>query len=894
MTSHQEKPEGSETLAADTPPSSVPAEAQAAGDPESPKSSTRRTTRSSRRSGDAADAPASPRKSRSRRTTDAAAGAEAEPAASPDPLTESETPPKTPAARRSRKAGAARSAAAVEESGAEAGAAVADAAAAGAANAEGEASPAPAARAARGRTSRKRTQAAAASPEEAVQEADAASSPVSEEKAAAPAEEKAAAAPRRTTRTGRGRKKAAAEADGQTDGAGTQQAAAEAPRPEGDAAAAGEETAPAPRKTAARGRKRGGAKGAAALEAAPEAAQEAVLALEQQDLLPPALQEKSRVPALRQEALPVPVPAEAGAENAEDSGDAAPAAAGEEEGVRRKSRRGRRGGRGRNRKNRQSGEATETPSLSDIFTGEDGGEPPSPAAEAAEDAQEDEESAEPVKKGGVRAAAVKARAASATGRQRMFISILPGEQVEVALAEEGVLLEYYLDMLHQKKLKGNIYKGVIHNIDTNLQAAFVSYGAGKNGFLQIDEVHPEYWLTHHEPVRGKKYPPIQKVLKAGQEVLVQVVKEPNGSKGAFLTTWLSLAGRFLVLTPGQEQIGVSRKVDNDEERARLREMMNGIDPGEGLGVIVRTVSAGVTKTILRSDLQYLKRVWKDIRKKATEVTAPALIHEEPGLPERAVRDYLTDDVCEIWVDNEALAESIRDMVSQLFPRKKDLVRLHSDTRHTLWERFNLRRQLDQIYSREVTLPSGGRLVFDQTEALMAVDINSGKISGKVNFESMAFKTNVEAAETIARQLKLRDIGGQVVIDFIEMRDRKHILEVEKTLRTAMKNDRARHDVGRMSSFGLLELVRQRMGSSALAISMEPCPHCNGTGQRRNREWQALQALRELRSLLRSCQEERLRFETTAEVGMYLLNHKRDTLRDMENSFGKSIEICLRP
>ena len=895
MTSHQEKPEGSETLAADTPPSSVPAEAPAAGDPESPKSSTRRTTRSSRRSGDAADAPASPRKSRSRRTADAATGAEAETAASSEPLTEAETPSKTPAARRSRKAGAARSAAAAGESGTGTGAAVADAAPAEPANAEGEASPAPTARAVRGRTSRKRTQAATASPEETVQEAGAASSPASEEKAAAPAEEKASAAARRTTRTGRGRKKPAAEADVQTAGAEAQQAAADAPQPEGGAAAAaGEEAASAPRKTAARGRKRGGTTGAAALEAAPEAAQEAVLALERQDLLPPALQEKSRVPALRQEALPVPVPAEGGAESAEDAGEAAPAAPAEEEGVRRKSRRGRRGGRGRNRKNRQSGEAAETPSLSDIFTGEDGEEPPSSTAEAAEDAPEDEDGAEPVKKGGVRAAAVKARAASATGRQRMFISILPGEQVEVALAEEGVLLEYYLDMLHQKKLKGNIYKGVIHNIDTNLQAAFVSYGAGKNGFLQIDEVHPEYWLTHHEPVKGKKYPPIQKVLKAGQEVLVQVVKEPNGNKGAFLTTWLSLAGRFLVLTPGQEQIGVSRKVDNDEERARLREMMNGIDPGEGLGVIVRTVSAGVTKTILRSDLQYLKRVWKDIRKKATEVTAPALIHEEPGLPERAVRDYLTDDVCEIWVDNEALAESIRDMVSQLFPRKKDLVRLHSDTRHTLWERFNLRRQLDQIYSREVTLPSGGRLVFDQTEALMAVDINSGKISGKVNFESMAFKTNVEAAETIARQLKLRDIGGQVVIDFIEMRDRKHILEVEKTLRTAMKNDRARHDVGRMSSFGLLELVRQRMGSSALAISMEPCPHCNGTGQRRNREWQALQALRELRSLLRSCQEERLRFETTAEVGMYLLNHKRDTLRDMENSFGKSIEICLRP
>ena len=894
MTSHQEKPEGSETLAADTSPTFVPAAAPAADTPEVPPSSARRTARSSRRSGDAAEAAATPRKRRSRRAADAAEdavaamapGLETEAAASsPDPLTDA--PKKTSPARKSRKTGAARAAG---DAGAETASSAEQTGPVETAGAEGDAAPA-----SRSRTRGRKRTLAATSAEGAVPEEGSVPSSVAEaaEKEAAPAEEGAAATPRRTARSGRGRKKTAAEADGQAVEAREQRTTADAPSSEGEATDDG--AAPASRKTSSRGRKRG----SAAEAEAPAAAPEAVLALEQQDILPPAVQEKSRVPALREEALPVPVPAgadteTAGTEPAKDAGDAAASAGTEEEGTRRKSRRGRRGGRGRNRKNRQAGEAAETPSLSDIFAGEDAAEDaPSPAGEA-EDAEEGAESAEPVKKGGVRAAAVKARAASSTGRQRMFISILPGEQVEVALSEEGVLLEYYLDMLHQKKLKGNIYKGVIHNIDTNLQAAFVSYGAGKNGFLQIDEVHPEYWLTHHEPAKGKKYPPIQKVLKAGQEVLVQVVKEPNGSKGAFLTTWLSLAGRFLVLTPGQEQIGVSRKVDNDEERARLREMMNGIDPGEGLGVIVRTVSAGVTKTILRSDLQYLKRVWKDIRKKATEVTAPALIHEEPGLPERAVRDYLTDDVCETWVDNEALADSIRDTVSQLFPRKKDLVRLHSDTRHTLWERFNLRRQLDQIYSREVTLPSGGRLVFDQTEALMAVDINSGKISGKVNFESMAFKTNVEAAETIARQLKLRDIGGQVVIDFIEMRDRKHILEVEKTLRTAMKNDRARHDVGRMSSFGLLELVRQRMGSSALAISMEPCPHCNGTGQRRNREWQALQALRELRSLLRSCQEERLRFETTAEVGMYLLNHKRDTLRDMENSFGKSIEICLRP
>lgn len=625
---------------------------------------------------------------------------------------------------------------------------------------------------------------------------------------------------------------------------------------------------------------------------------------------------------------------EQGAEQAAESGSApasGEAAAGD--GPRRKNRRGRRGGRGRNRKKELNGQddaqaaedMTSTALLDDddeaLDLPDDAPEQASraqdtrpqnaprqnkPAKQARPQQQQQQqnkpENGKPAEnsksaesnKPATAANAGKAPAEAPKGRRRMFISVLPGEQVEVALAEDGQLLEYYLDMLHQRKIKGNIYKGVIHNIDTNLQAAFVSYGAGKNGFLQIDEVHPEYWLAHHEPSKGKKFPPIQKVLKAGQEVLVQVVKEPTGSKGAFLTTWLSLAGRFLVLTPGQDQIGVSRKVDDDEERSRLREMMNGIDPGQGLGVIVRTVSAGTTKTTLKNDLQYLKRVWRDIRKKATEVSAPTLIYQEPGLSERAVRDYLTEDVCEIWVDNDEVAQSVRDTVNLLFPRRKDLVRVHTDMRTPMWERFNLRRQLEQIYSREVLLPSGGRLVFDQTEALMAIDINSGKISGKGNFEAMAHKTNMEAAEAIARHLKLRDIGGQVVIDFIEMRDKKHVLEVEKTLRTAMKNDRARHDVARMSSFGLLELVRQRTGSSALAISLEPCPACGGTGMRRNIEWQALQALRELRRTVSAEPKEKCVYPASPELALYLLNHKRDTLREIEQDYGKCLEIMVRP
>ncbi len=480
------------------------------------------------------------------------------------------------------------------------------------------------------------------------------------------------------------------------------------------------------------------------------------------------------------------------------------------------------------------------------------------------------------------------------GKRRMFISVLPGEQVEVAFTTNGILDEYYLDMLHQKKIKGNIYRGVIVNIDINLQAAFVDFGTEKNGFLQIDEVHPEYFISSQDFAHGRKSPPIQNVLRLGQEVLVQVVKEPNGTKGAFLTTWISLAGRFLVLTPGQEQIAISRKVKDEEERRRLRELMNGIDPGDDLGVIVRTVSAGVTQTTLRNDLAYLKRTWNEVRKQATGVSAPACVYREPGLVERAVRDYLTDDVYELWVDNADVAERIKNTVALLFPHKKDLVRVHNDSRHSLWERFNLRRQLDQIYSREVLMPSGGRLVFDQTEALMAIDINSGKISCKGNFEHMAFRTNMEAAETIARQLKLRDVGGQVVIDFIEMRDHKHVLEVERTLRNCMKNDKARHDIQHMSSFGLLELVRQRTATSAISISMEPCPCCGGTGLRRNLEWQSLQALRDIARMMRGRTSATCRYEMSQELGLYVLNHKREALKELEALYGKSIEIAIHP
>ncbi len=500
-------------------------------------------------------------------------------------------------------------------------------------------------------------------------------------------------------------------------------------------------------------------------------------------------------------------------------------------------------------------------------------------------------------------------------RRKMFVCVQPEEQVEVVISEEGQVQEYYVEMLHQAKTKGNIYKASISNVDANLQAAFVNYGAVKNGFLQIDEVHPEYYVASSEPGKGRKYPPIQKVLKPGQEVLVQVVKEPTGTKGAFLTTFLSLAGRFLVLTPGREQIGVSRKVENEGERSRLREMLGGLTPGPGLGVIVRTVSMGVDKTHLEADLAQLKKRWTEVRTRGTAEPVPTLIYQEMDLVARAVRDYLTDQVAEVWVDDEKTAKAVAEVAAGLFPRKSGLVRVHGRDQHqTLFERFNIQRQVEQIHSREVTLPSGGRLVIDPTEALTAIDINSGRSGGKNNFEDMAYRTNLEAAKMIPLQLRLRDIGGQVVVDFIEMRDKSHWREVEKTVRQGMKVDRARYDVGKMGPFGMLEIVRQRLGSSAISVSTEPCPHCKGSGVRRNMEWQSQQALREIQARMQAAAAgeharddkdapkdaksgrehiDHLVYEAEPDLAMHLMNQKRRRIAELEQAFGLTVEIRFK-
>ncbi len=478
-------------------------------------------------------------------------------------------------------------------------------------------------------------------------------------------------------------------------------------------------------------------------------------------------------------------------------------------------------------------------------------------------------------------------------RKKMFIGVLPGELVEVVLTEDGAVQEYYVEMLHQVKAKGNIYKGYIHNIDSALQAAFVNYGAERNGFLQIDEVHPEYYQGSYPLKKGARYPLMQKVLKAGQEVLVQVVKEPTGKKGAFVTSYLSLPGRYFVYTLGRDQQGVSRKIEDEKERERLKGVIDQISPPDGVGLIVRTAGIGRVKTELMRDYKYLHRLWTDIKKKVQTEKAPALVYKEMELSVRAARDYLTQEVSEVWVDDPDTAAQIREYVALAFPKSPDMVKVHTEHDRTLWERFGLTKQVEQIYSREVTLPSGGRLVFDHTEALTSVDINSGKIGGEQSFAKMALKTNTEAALEIARQLRLRDIGGQIIIDFIEMKDGKHLREVEKVMRQALKIDRARTDVSGISPFGLMELVRQRLGSSAISVSTEPCPCCGGTGIRRNLEWQALQTMKTIHRLLRKpgCPNP-LQVPVGQELAIYMLNNKRELLTEMGARVDTRVEIVV--
>jgi ribonuclease E len=474
----------------------------------------------------------------------------------------------------------------------------------------------------------------------------------------------------------------------------------------------------------------------------------------------------------------------------------------------------------------------------------------------------------------------------------MLINAAEREEFRIALVENGNLEEFYVETAARPQLKGNIYKATVANIEKSLGAAFVNYGGDRNGFLQIDEVHPEYYKTYFPGQEEGRHPPIGQALSRNQELLVQVTKESSTRKGVALTTYVSLAGRYLVIMPGSDSRGISRKIESEEERARLKEVMGEAEIPPLIGYIVRTAAQGARKRDIQADLKYLLRLWEDIRKRAQEAPAPSLIYRERDFALRCVRDYFTPDVKEIVVDDKDTYKQVKDFLRIISPRHTGLVRLHKEKKPL----FNaeLEEQIETIYGERVPLKSGGSMVINITEALTSIDVNSGRSTQERHIEETAHRTNLEAAAEAARQLRLRDLGGLIVIDFIDMRERKHMQSVEKAFKAATKGDRARIDLSKLSKFGLMEISRQRLRPAVQFAAYELCPQCQGKGMVKSCEAQAIYILRRLRQELAKDEVGRVEALLPLNVAGWLLNRKREELVKLETRYNSTIVIEGRP
>jgi len=471
---------------------------------------------------------------------------------------------------------------------------------------------------------------------------------------------------------------------------------------------------------------------------------------------------------------------------------------------------------------------------------------------------------------------------------KILINAVDPEECRVAMLDaEGHLKEYYTDSSHRELSLGNIYKGVIQNIEPSLQAVFVGYNGDRNGFLQLGDIHPEYF--QEEAGAGRPGLDLKKLLKKGQPLLVQVQKEPSEIKGAALTTYLSLAGRFVVLTPGREHVGVSRKIENEPERNRLRKIAEELPVPEGCGYIVRTVAEGRTKTELAADLNQVFNLWEDIRSKGRTAPAPSLIYREHDLAVKILRDHLTPEVREILVDDHITCDKVRDYVKAIAPDQAKIVHLHREKR-PIFARHQLEEQLETVYHTRVKLRSGGSIVITPTEALVSIDVNSGRGAREGGLEETALQANLEAADEVARQLRLRDLGGLVVVDFIDMREEKHRREVEKRIREAARPDKAKCDFGHISKFGLLELSRQRLRPSIELGSYTTCPACQGRGLVKTPENASLGVLRQLAHVMAKGGLEEVKVRLNPEVAHYLQNFKRAELGRLEERHHTQIII----
>lgn len=470
--------------------------------------------------------------------------------------------------------------------------------------------------------------------------------------------------------------------------------------------------------------------------------------------------------------------------------------------------------------------------------------------------------------------------------KKMLINASHPEENRVAIVVDGILSELDIELAGQEQTRGNIYKAVVVRVETGLQAAFIDYGADKLGFLQISEIHPGIY-----PARDitKNRPRIADILHRGQEILIQVVKEERGNKGAALTTFLSLPGRYMVLMPDSTTKGVSRKITEESQRKTLKKTMAELKLPEQMGYIVRTAGIGKDKEELKRDFDYLVRLYEGIIKRKEQVKAPAQLYQESNLAIRSIRDYFSTDMDEVLVDDEKIYQDARDFFSLVMPELSHLVKRHRE-RRPIFSRYQIEEQIDSLAKNQIPMPSGGSIVIDPTEALVAIDVNSGKMSSESGIEATAVKTNLEAAAEIGRQLRLRDLGGLIVIDFIDMRDRKHIREVEQELRKALKNDKAKVSVGRISQFGLLEMSRQRIKPVLSVGAYLPCPHCHGIGRIKSIEAQAVNFLRQAHTAAAKGQVGLIEARVPFDVANYLLNQKRTTIGKLEDLLGLKITI----
>jgi ribonuclease E len=474
--------------------------------------------------------------------------------------------------------------------------------------------------------------------------------------------------------------------------------------------------------------------------------------------------------------------------------------------------------------------------------------------------------------------------------KRMLINATQREELRVAIVDGQKLLDLDLESKGREQKKSNVYLGRITRIEPSLEAAFVNYGAERHGFLSLKEVAPEFFPESSNTEEGATHKVhINDVLREGQELLVQVDKEERGNKGAALTTYISLAGCYLVLMPNNSAAGgISRRIEG-EEREHLRSVLDQLQLPEGMGMIVRTAGVGRSAEDLQWDLSVLLNLWQEIKRVTSELTAPVLIHQEHDMISRAIRDHFRKDIGEILIDEKSFYDKACKYVERLRPDALSKVKYYEDN-VPLFSRFQIESQIEFAFMRKVALPSGGSIVIDLTEALVSIDINSARSTKGGDIEETALNTNLEAADEIARQLRLRDIGGLIVIDFIDMTPIRNQREVEDRLRIALELDRARVQIGRISRFGLLEMSRQRLKPSLGEAIQEICPRCEGHGQIRSIESLALSIIRLIEEDAMKENSAEIHAVVPIEVATFLTNEKRHSLSAMEEHHQVKIYI----